>query len=369
MSFQVPLLGGPRPAAAKPACDGESLSDILPGKAEPSDLAWDAAARRLHLVSDNGQLLVLSVPAGRGSQASLELKVKVDGKPDLEGVALIPSRPDHVYLGVESPPAILELHLPSQTVVAEMPLRAAMDRDPPLDGEADNQGLESLLFIPPLKTTSGSARAGSGKQGQRLGYFIVGRQQDARLFVFEVTIDGDPASGPMSLELLGTAHLPGAPANDLSALTLWRSRIFMLFDKPKTLHVVSLDEMHAAINRMLDFGASRAPSDPGLQRRRRASGGTSPVIPSQLPPLQVLADSRTNIDGSGAFAFEIRGQEGIAFAEPAGGDPSAAADQTSVFVAVDAPHKSGRKDLLRFSVRDFLACFSDRGDAGIPRPV
>nr|KAJ3422782.1 hypothetical protein HK105_006335 [Polyrhizophydium stewartii] len=230
-----------------------------------------------------------------------------------------------------------------------------MDRDPPLDGEADNQGLESLLFIPPLKTTSGSARAGSGKQGQRLGYFIVGRQQDARLFVFEVTIDGDPASGPMSLELLGTAHLPGAPANDLSALTLWRSRIFMLFDKPKTLHVVSLDEMHAAINRMLDFGASRAPSDP--------------VIPSQLPPLQVLADSRTNIDGSGAFAFEIRGQEGIAFAEPAGGDPSAAADQTSVFVAVDAPHKSGRKDLLRFSVRDFLACFSDRGDAGIPRPV
>ncbi|KAI8928236.1 hypothetical protein BC831DRAFT_449049 [Entophlyctis helioformis] len=313
---------GAPPGAQAQSCSGLSRIGLLPDTIEPSDLAWQPLLNQLFLVSDNGQVLGLTVdPSGTTSAArSFRLKGL-----DLEAVAVVPSKPDVVYLGVERPPAIVEFNLTSESITASISISSFLDTDPPPGASLqENQGLESLVFVP---------EPGNGSTG----HFLVGRQQDARLFVFKT----DTAS-PFALEFIGAID-PVGPGKDLSALTLWRSQLWMLYDKPKELHAVAIADLLAAIS-------------------TAASGSTSPRAPAQAASTKQSRKNASLLPSSsiGTLAFDVRGQEGIAFVTHAG------SQQEWVFVAVDAPHKNGRKDLLQYEVDTFFICFAPHGLQSIP---
>ena len=71
-------------------CHVEQLR--IPAKTEPSDLAFSNG--NLYLVSDNGRCLIFD------SDDTLSQEIRIDGKPDLEGVAADPNDPNILYLGV-----------------------------------------------------------------------------------------------------------------------------------------------------------------------------------------------------------------------------------------------------------------------------
>ncbi|KAJ1342635.1 hypothetical protein BSLG_002733 [Batrachochytrium salamandrivorans] len=289
-------------------CDGRSFADILPEKTEPSDLVWDPIKQQLYLVSDNGHLVIVGLttqqPTSSGdSPQSLPYfklidKIKVKHKPDLEGVAFIPSSQDH----------------PQEV--------------------QPNQGIESLVYIPAKDPL------------HHPGYIVAGRQQDARLFVFEIlshsnapsTSSSSDSSG-LQMKFLGTAYAPG-PLVDLSAMTFWKDRIWLLYDKPKQMHALHLTKFYESLSSF----------DPQTVVSYTASGETNDLEPSK---------------DVGVFSFDVRGQEGIVFAENVDLGPSNG-KSTVVFVAIDAPHKTGRKDLLMFPLETFFACFSSRGISGLP---
>ncbi|KAJ8326591.1 hypothetical protein QVD99_006694 [Batrachochytrium dendrobatidis] len=315
-------------------CNGHSLADILPAKSEPSDLAWDPLKQLLYIVSDNGHLVILGLSPTQSQQLpQMQLidKIKVKHKPDLEGITLIPSRPGYVYLGVEEPAAILEFHISSQTIVSKLDLDKLMN-DVQLGGLDDpqvqqkNQGLESLVYIPAVNPH------------EHPGFIIVGRQQDARLFVFNITSkwtadSNDESQDNLEMKFMGTTYAPG-PSKDLSAITLWRSHIWLLYDKPKQMHSVQQTDFYNSLN-LLD--------------------------PAKVVSFESTAQTKT----VEPFSFKTRGQEGIAFADNIRLETGQSGSNL-VFIAVDAPHKTGQKDLLMFSLDSFFGCFSSQGISGIP---
>ncbi|KAH6576590.1 hypothetical protein BASA60_004465 [Batrachochytrium salamandrivorans] len=330
-------------------CDGRSLADILPEKTEPSDLVWDPIKQQLYLVSDNGHLVIVGLttqqPTSSGDSPQsppyfkLIDKIKVKHKPDLEGVAFIPSSPDYVYLGVESPAEVLKFHIPSQTITSKVSLVEYINSTP-LNSQdhpqevQPNQGIESLVYIPAKDPL------------HHPGYIVAGRQQDARLFVFEIlshsnapsTSSSSDSSG-FQMKFLGTAYAPG-PLVDLSAMTFWKDRIWLLYDKPKQMHALHLTKFYESLSSF----------DPQTVVSYTASDETNDLEPSK---------------DVGVFSFDVRGQEGIVFAENVDLG-SSNGKSTVVFVAIDAPHKTGRKDLLMFPLETFFACFSSRGISGLP---
>ena len=273
-------------------CEGHIFN--IPSNSEPSDVAV-LPDGTVAAVSDNGLLIVFS-PDGVVLNS-----FAIEGEPDLEGLAVVPSRPRSVYLAQEMPPTIIEFSFARAEVVAKLDLSNVVPM-------ATKDGIESLLYVP-------------GPVESHPGYFVVGRQHDALLFVFEFNHDLNAiaaalASNKNSLHILAA---PG-PTVDLSALTLWKSRVWFLYDKPKTLNAIHLTDFYAAIAQESTLGLQNLASD----------------------------------DTIGQFSFDIRGQEGIAFS----------ADY--VLVAVDAPHKTGRKDLISYSIPQFFQCFSAYGTRGIP---
>ncbi|KAH9248018.1 hypothetical protein BASA81_014356 [Batrachochytrium salamandrivorans] len=175
-------------------------------------------------------------------------KIKVKHKPDLEGVAFIPSSPDYVYLGVESPAEVLEFHIPSQTITSKVSLVEYINSTP-LNSQdhpqevQPNQGIESLV---------------------------------------------SDSSG-LQMKFLGTAYAPG-PLVDLSAMTFWKDRIWLLYDKPKQMHALHLTKFYESLSSF----------DPQTVVSYTASGETNDLEPSK---------------DVGVFSFDVRGQEGIVFAE------------------------------------------------------
>lgn len=293
-----------------------SLMDELPDKTEPSDLVYHPQRNLLYVVSDNGKLLGLTV------DGHMKEKYKLDGKPDLEGIAFVPSRPDFLYLGQEYPATIMEFNLQTGTVERSWDVQPVLDANKKSassqnasENEEDeaasdqNKGLEGLTFLP-------------NKTSPFLGTFLVGRQSDARIFVFQIPLlETKAVTMPV---FVGMIQPPG-PGYDLSALTIWRNRLWVLYDKGKTLK--ALDVTQADI--------STIQGDP------------------------VFVDlSLSMLESLGTMSFDIRGQEGLAFVDsPEGG---------WAFVAVDAPHKTGRKDLLKYSLAHFFGCHSSLGIKAVP---
>ncbi|KAI9144204.1 hypothetical protein BKA69DRAFT_846622 [Paraphysoderma sedebokerense] len=130
---------------------------------------------------------------------------------------LIVHRPDVLYLASEYPPTILEFSKSKSTVIRSWDLS-------PQFGYRKKDGLEAITFIPDASVPTG-------------GYFYVGRQRDARIFVFDVPVKSK--SETKELNFRGYIIPPG-PGFDLSALYYHNSTLYLLFDKPQVLIPISL---------------------------------------------------------------------------------------------------------------------------------
>ncbi|TPX38882.1 hypothetical protein SeMB42_g06127 [Synchytrium endobioticum] len=191
-------------------CAGESIYQL--SKFEPSDLDFDDQTDTLYVVSDNGKLAALDV------NGTIRHQWRVQKKLDLEGVTLIPTRHDVVYLGVEYPAEIVEFHLSQGIITRRWLIQDVYDRYPP-PSFSTNAGLESLVYIPCDH-----------------GYLYAGRQADTRVFMFDI-----PSANTNSLAFRGTFVPPG-PAIDLSAMTVYKNTLFFLYDKPRQLVGVDLSD-------------------------------------------------------------------------------------------------------------------------------
>jgi hypothetical protein len=148
-----------------------------------------------------------------------------------------------------------------------------------------NKGLESLAYHV----------SDDGKK-----YFLVGRQSDALVFVYEYE---------KSALKFKNVFTPPGPQKDLSAMTIWNDRLWFLYDKGKEMTAVQLQELKSDKKLFMQ--------DPSV----------------------------------GTFTFEMRGLEGITFANWN--------DTIWVYVAIDPPKKFGENQLRKYSLQSFLTCFGD----------
>ncbi|TPX69560.1 hypothetical protein SpCBS45565_g02275 [Spizellomyces sp. 'palustris'] len=301
---------------SEPNCSGTSLYSRLPRKFEPSDLVWDPSKQLLYVVSDNGRVAALD-NVGTDSEVAAQVW-KLGKKFDLEGCTLVPGRTDTIYLGVEYPAAVLEYNLNSSSIIRKWRLESYFDQHPvPADPDSDasevdtNSGLESLVFVPSSASDWG-------------GYFYVGRQEDARVFVFELPVSEKASMIESELRFRGWIQPPG-PGYDLSAMTLWRNHLWLLYDKPYQL--LALKSLS--------------------------------ILPKEGAEMQMEG---ATLQAVSQMSFDIRGQEGLAFVEEANGTKW-------VFIGVDPPKHKGAKDLLRYNLDTFFECFADNGLESIPTRV
>lgn len=153
----------------------------------------------------------------------------------------------------------------------------------------NNKGLESLAYH-------------ISEDGKK--YFLVGRQSDALVFVYEYK------KANMSLAFKKVFHPPG-PGMDLSAITIWNDYIWFLYDKGQEMTAVQLKELNSE-KKIFDHDKS-----------------------------------------IGKFSFGIRGLEGITFANWN--------NTVWVYIAIDPPKKFGENQLRKYSLSSFLTCFSNDG--------
>ncbi|KNE60881.1 hypothetical protein AMAG_06643 [Allomyces macrogynus ATCC 38327] len=213
----------------------------LPAGFEPSDAIFDDRSNQLFVVSDDGTVAAfrpdgelvatwgVQVPDWVVESSGVKLK-KRKGKgrkgkvasvrADLEGCTIVPDRPDFLYLAMEFPPALLEFSLTQGRVIRAFPLASFIGTKP------TTAGVEALTFIPDPAAPHG-------------GWFAVGRQSDATIFVFDVP----PIYGTRvhPLVLRGTMQPPG-PREDLSALLVLpgEEQLVAVFDKPQVAVAIDL---------------------------------------------------------------------------------------------------------------------------------
>ncbi|KAI9103049.1 hypothetical protein DFS34DRAFT_607278 [Phlyctochytrium arcticum] len=286
-------------------CAGESIYSLLPPKAEPSDAIFDQDSQRLFVVGDEGTLTAISdVDAGPSAKAQI---FKLGKTFDLEGVTLVPERKDTVYLGNEFPASIIEYDLATSSPIRTFNFQTTFDNFS-TGTVGKNDGLESVAFVPSPRSAWG-------------GFFFVGRQADARTFIFELPVAGEAiASTATDIKYRGFFQPPGAPT-DLSQMTVFNNHLFFLYDGALTMTSMTLDSVLGLIE--------------------------------DNKEIQVDATTLGATD-IGTFQFKTLGQEALAFANTASG-------AQWVFVGLDPKGKSG-KDLLRFDMPTFLQCF--QGGAG-----
>ncbi|KAJ3123913.1 hypothetical protein HK098_001558 [Nowakowskiella sp. JEL0407] len=288
--------------ASKFACEPQQINHDLPKKFEPSDVVWDRTKQVMYVVDDNGRIVSLDENGNLKNQwdvnkAMARNKSFKGLKWDLEGVAFNPNKPDLLYLGLEYPASIIEFNLLSSQIVGIYRVQDIFDHNPTSD-PSHNSGLESLAFIP----------SSASKYG---GYFYAGRQTDAQIFVVELE--------PKSQRAIYHGWIkPPGPGFDLSAMTVFKDHLFMLYDKAKEL--TSVDIL------------------------------ANELIPKNKP-LRVdftIIQPKTQF---GTAKFTVRGFEGISFIDDKVGTPK------YVVIGVDPP-KKGMKTLIRYEFKQFLKCFS-----------
>ncbi|KAJ3311501.1 hypothetical protein HDV04_003988 [Boothiomyces sp. JEL0838] len=193
-------------------CEYESL--YIPNKFEPSDITVDD--KNIYVVSDNGKVGIFDKS---GQYIS---KIKLDGKPDLEGITVIDKRPNILFLAVEYPPALIEYDLGADKIEKEWDLSEYLIEN----GEAHeheaarSQGIESLVYV----------------EHQGSGYFFIGRQHDGMIFVFQIIF-----TEPVDIKY--QTRFQPFKRGDLSSLQVYNSHLFLLYDKPQIMQSVSLQDL------------------------------------------------------------------------------------------------------------------------------
>jgi hypothetical protein len=186
---------------------------------------------------------------------------------------------------LEYPPSILVFDLKSKKISKTLELPNFFQFS---ESHIDqNKGLESIAYHV----------SDDGKK-----YFLVGRQSDALVFVYEYE------KSTLSIKFKNVFTPPG-PKKDLSAITIWNDRLWFLYDKGKEMTAVKLQELNSDKKVFIQ--------DPSV----------------------------------GTFTFEMRGLEGITFANWNG--------TIWVYVAIDPPKKFGENQLLKYSLKRFLTCFGN----------
>mmetsp|Transcript_19536 Transcript_19536/g.32021 ORF Transcript_19536/g.32021 Transcript_19536/m.32021 type:complete len:326 (+) Transcript_19536:41-1018(+) len=279
---------------------GKNIGKNLPRGFEPSDLV--ASGDSLFIVSDEGVLAQTDFYGGVREIWRIE-----KGK-DLEGVCVVPSRPEVVYLGIESPPSVEEYDISEKTLVRKWDVSdyaALAVRQRGLDGE---DGIEALAYV---------SRCDERmlEDGDPCEFIYVGYQRSAVIHVFDLP----PKTGDADLNYRGYI-LPPGPAQDLAALYMWKDDLYANYDKPKTMVAMSLLDPH--------------------------------FVP---PPGETLSTDASK-DDVPTWVFDRRGQEGVAF----GGD--------YFFVAEDPPEGKGKKTVRRYDADTVDACFKTNDGADATKP-
>lgn len=141
----------------------------------------------------------------------------------------------------------------------------------------------------------------------------VGRQEDAKLFLFSF----DPLLPVDWLKFNGTLQLPDhLPLQDLSAITVYDGKVWMVFDKPQILINIRMEDFES-------FSLKIQPS-------------------SEIMMNDVHTQERI---------LPFRGVEGIALVHEF--------DEKFVHLAIDPPRKRTylAKQLLKFKMDTFFKCF------------
>ncbi|KAJ3054707.1 hypothetical protein HK097_001050 [Rhizophlyctis rosea] len=292
-------------------CKGDIISHDLPDDYEPSDLVWDKPSSTLFVASDSGRF------AGIDTKGKLKGEWDLGDNFDLEGIALSPYQPGLVYLGQEAPPSIIEFNTTSSSITRRWNITAPADPD---KNKCDAltlkaNGIESLVFIASRNSPNG-------------GFFYAGRQCDARVFVYDIPLEG---GNDGKVVYRGYIDPPG-PGYDLAAMTAFNEVLYLVYDEDKVVHALDL-------------------TDPTF-------------IPPPLPPpsgnttapewiIDATKKDATEYD----LVFDRRGQEGMTFAEVRGTQ-----HDRFVFVAIDPPKHKGRKLVVKYELEEFWECFEEKDE-------
>jgi hypothetical protein len=190
-----------------------------------------------------------------------------------------------IFENLEFPPSILVYDLISKSIIKTLELNELVQMSE--SNQHRNKGLESIAYH-------------ISDNGRK--YFLVGRQSDAQVFVYEYE------KSNMSLKFQNVFTPPG-PKMDLSAMTIWNDRVWFLYDKGREMTAVQLNELQS--------------------------------------DKQTISQDQS----VGKFKFEMRGLEGIAFVNWNG--------SIWVYLAIDRPKKFGENQFLKYSLKSFLACHSN----------
>lgn len=290
---------------------------------DPSDLFYDTESGHLYCVNDDHNLMAVIVPTPNSSHTiTLQNQVSTAEEFDLEGITGgIKRRPNLVYLVSEYPSTILEVVGETGVIQNRWLLQEILDTVSLFQGENDFEvlkhgqfGLESILYLPVPDI------------------FLVGRQKDAKLFVFQLR-------DTVEMFFLGTIQPPG-PNKDLSAMTLHQTSIWLLYDKAKTALYFNLQHLYTQLDQML-----------------RSAAVSNLNSTTTLTPLHINMQNHLAATDVGVLQLDRRGAEGIAFVPKA--TSSSSLRDYWVYLAFDPPKrkKNSEKFLGRMDLNDFLVCY------------
>ncbi len=171
---------------------------------EFSGIVWQRDLQHFFIVSDGG-ILVSATP-------DFEIISEWEIDADLEGVTVVPDRPEYVYLANEDPDSILEFHLKTERITRRFDLTSWMDGP-------SNAGLEALTFVPDENTPE-------------TGFFYAGLQDNGEIYIFELPII--TSSSSTSVNHVGTIE---SITDDISALNYCHSQqqIYVIYENENLL--------------------------------------------------------------------------------------------------------------------------------------
>lgn len=183
---------------------------------EPSGVVWHPRLNRLLVVSDDGDIFLLTVD-GYGPS-----RLPIGG--DLEGICIADPNTNLIYVAREGANSIVEVNVYLTGGVQRIPrvfdLRGTV-------GSSGSEGIESLTFVSDPNHPEG-------------GLFYVGMQGDGRIYVFDLPIRSSAASTTVNHIMTIT---PVAGRTDLAGLLYLPETgfVYALFDDANLVRVMRPD--------------------------------------------------------------------------------------------------------------------------------